>query len=318
MNGLWLDNKLQFRNNIPMPKSASGEALVRVRKAGICATDLELIEGYYPFKGILGHEFVGEITQAHEAPGRVGERVVGEINISCGTCKFCQSGWSNHCLNRQVLGILNRDGAFANYLSLPLSNLVRVPDSVSDDQAVFTEPLAAALEIQQQVTIESGNQVLIIGAGRLGQLIALSLRCIGCRLSVAARYENQQKTLDQAHICWVNEQEIADQSFDFVVEATGSSSGLELASRAIRPLGTIILKSTYQGLAKINLSSIVVNEVTLVGSRCGPFEPALQLLTEGKVDPTPLIDKRFALKDGLSAIEFSKIPGTLKVLLEID
>ena len=317
MKALWLDKELQLGETVPIPKPGPGEALVRVLKAGICSTDLEMVKGYYPFKGVLGHEFVGEITEAPEALHRVGERVVGEINIACGNCEFCKKGSPTHCSKRKVLGIKDWNGAFAEYLCLPLKNLLKVPDSVPDDVAVFTEPIAAALEIQKQVRINPEHHVLVVGAGRLGQLIALTTKHIGCDLQVVAKHPKQHKLLELVDITVLKDHEIQEQSFDIVIEAVGSPTGFALASAAVKPQGTIVLKSTYKGKAEIDLSSIVVNEVTLVGSRCGPFESALELLESGEIDPTPLLEKHFDLGDGLEAMEYARRPGVLKVLLEM-
>jgi threonine dehydrogenase-like Zn-dependent dehydrogenase len=210
--------------------------------AGICATDLELVKGYYPYTGILGHEFVGEIVQAQGALERVGERVVGEINVACGKCNTCLKGQSSHCEWRTVLGIINRNGAFAEYLCLPLKNLIPVPDSISNEAAVFTEPLAAALEIQEQITIKPTAKVLIVGAGRLGQLIAQTLALIGCHLQVVARHEKQRQLLAARKIAWITENSLQKQTFDIVIEATGSVDGFTLAYQAVRPTGIIVQK----------------------------------------------------------------------------
>ena len=300
-----------------MPEPAPQEALVRVLRAGICGTDLELTRGYYEFTGIPGHEFVGHIVQAPEQPGRKGERVVGEINVTCGTCPACLAGRPKHCENRAVVGIKHRHGAFAEFMCLPLANLIAVPDTVGDDAAVFTEPLAAALEIQEQVTIEPGNHVLVLGAGRLGQLIAQTLVSTGCDLKVVARYANQQKLLARSNIASIAEHTPPDGFFDIVIEATGSTVGFSLARKAVRPGGTIVLKSTYKGDVQVNLSSIVVEEVTLIGSRCGPFEPALDLLANERVDPTGLIEGRYSLNDIHKAFQHASRPGALKVILQI-
>lgn len=312
-----VNNQLSYRDNIPIPEPLGGEALVRVRLAGICATDLELVKGYYPYAGILGHEFVGEIVQATEAPERIGERVVGEINADCGKCDICLRGQPTHCEQRTVLGIVNRDGAFAEYLQLPLKNLIPVPTSIPDEAAVFTEPLAAALEIQQQVTIRPTDHVLIVGAGRLGQLIAQSLALTGCDLQVVARHDKQRQLLAACQIGWIDENAVAGRAFDIVIEATGSTGGFTLARQAVRPRGTIVLKSTYKGNMSVNFSALVVNEISLVGSRCGPFMPALRLLENRLVDPTLLIDEIFPLEKGLEAFERVAQQGIFKILLEI-
>lgn len=318
MKGLWLENNaLLYKTDLPIPKPPPGEALVRVRLAGICSTDLELIRGYYPYQGILGHEFVGDIVQAEDAPERVGQRVVGEINAVCGNCYFCQHRQPNHCEERTVLGIKNRNGAFAEYLCLPLENLIPVPVTVPDEKAVFTEPLAAALEIQEQLTLHPTHRVLVIGAGRLGQLIARTLALTGCDLQVAARHDKQCRLLAAHHIPWLEENQIPARSYDVVVEATGSSAGFALARQAVRPRGTLVMKSTFKGDTPVNLASLVVDEISLIGSRCGPFGPALRLLQNKLVDPSPLVEGRFHLGNGLQAFERAGQPGVLKILFQI-
>jgi threonine dehydrogenase-like Zn-dependent dehydrogenase len=317
MTGLWLeDRQLSLRENLLRPAQASGEALVRVRMAGVCATDLEMVRGYYPFTGILGHEFVGEVAAAPE-PGWAGQRVVGEINAACGECEPCRAGRPTHCARRNVLGILNRNGAFAAFLSLPLVNLHRVPESVPDECAVFTEPLAAALQVQEQAPVRPTDRVLVIGAGRLGQLIAQTLALTGCELSVVARHPQQVALLMERGIRTVQAKEVADRSQDMVVEATGTPGGFEMACQAVRARGTIVLKSTYAGNVEINLSAVVVDEITLIGSRCGPFGPALRLLAEGRVDPRPLIAARYPLSQAVQAMQQAAQPGVLKVLIEM-
>ena len=316
MQALWLENsQLSYRDDLPLPTPAVEEAVIKVRLAGICATDLELVKGYYPYTGILGHEFVGEIVQAPAAPERIGQRVVGEINITCGQCNRCLSGYPKHCQQRRVLGIRNQPGAFAEYLCLPLKNLLPVPISLPDEVAVFTEPLAAALAIQEQIHVSPSHQVLIIGAGRLGQLIAQTLRLTGCYLRVVARHKQQQQLLSHQQINWLNELTIPQQTFDIVIEATGSASGFSLARQAIRPGGTIVLKSTYHGDMAINFSSLVVDEIQLVGSRCGPLVSALRLLEKQLITPLPLIDSYFSLQEGLRAFERANQAGVFKVLL---
>ncbi len=315
MLGLWLEDlKLSMKDGLPRP-ARPGEALVKVRLSGICGTDLELARGYYPYTGVIGHEFVGEVAEAADADW-VGRRVVGEINAACGECEQCANGRPTHCERRTVLGIVNRDGVHAEYAALPLANLHPVPDSVPDEAAVFVEPLAAALEIQQQVHIQPTDRVLLVGAGRLGQLIAQTLNLTGCDLRVVARHPWQKDLLTSRRIRLVEEPDILPGRWDVVVEATGSPSGFDLARKALRPRGTLVLKSTYQGEMTLNLSPFVVDEITVVGSRCGPFEPALRLLERGEVDPTPLIARRYPLPQALEAMEAAGQPGMLKVLLE--
>ena len=320
MKVLWLeDNKISLRD-VPQPRRPN-EALVKIRKAGICNTDLELIKGYYPYTGVLGHEFVGEVVSSPlpegEGPGvRAGDRVVGEINAVCNECEQCLNGRSTHCENRTVLGIVNRDGTFAEYTTLPIANLHRVPDSVPDEMAVFTEPLAAALEIQEQVQINPTDRVLLVGAGRLGQLIAQTLALTGCDLRVVARHAHQEDLLKKRGIRIISEEEIKPWRWDIVVEATGSPGGFSLARQAIRPRGTLVMKSTYKGEININFSSIVVDEINIIGSRCGPFEPALRLMESKQVDPTVLIMDEFELTNASKAFERAAESGVLKVLVQ--
>ncbi|MEQ9623800.1 MDR/zinc-dependent alcohol dehydrogenase-like family protein [Coleofasciculus chthonoplastes] len=316
MQALWLENnQLQLRHDIPIPQPPPGEALVRVVRAGICNTDLELIRGYYPYKGILGHEFVGVVEQG---PTELqGQRVVGEINAVCGQCHYCQSGQSTHCENRTVLGIVNRHGAFAEYLSLPIENLHRVPDSLPTDLATFTEPVAAALEIQQQVTVSSTERVLVVGDGKLGQLVAQTLALTGCDLFVVGRHQHKLANLSARGINGGFADAIAHRSFDIAVECTGNPAGFELARRALRPRGSLVLKSTYAGQLTFDASSLVVDEITLIGSRCGPFAPALELLASGRVDVKPLIQGHYPLREGIKAVEQAKTKGVLKVLLDM-
>lgn len=317
MRAVWLEElKLSVREDVPLPELPAGEALIRLRLAGICSTDLELVKGYYPYRGVLGHEFVGEVVQSPDDPAWVGKRVVGEINAVCGECEPCRTGSPTHCANRTVLGIANRDGVFAEYLRLPAANLWEVPTGVPDEAAVFTEPLAAALEIQQQVQIKPTDRVLVVGAGRLGQLIAQTLALTGCELRVAARRPRAIALLRSRHIQAVDPVDIPERALDIVIEATGSPEGFALARRAVKPRGTLVLKSTYAGDLQVNFSSLVVDEITLVGSRCGSFAPALRLLARGEVNPLPLIEQRFPLSRGLEAFALAAQPGVLKVLLQ--
>ena len=320
MRAVWLENQiLSYRDDARQPEPLAGEALVKVRLAGICGTDLEILKGYYPYSGIPGHEFVGEIVLAPDQPNRVGQRVVGEINVTCGSCRYCLSAQPTHCENRSVLGIKNRDGAFADYLCLPLKNLMAVPDTVSDEAAVFVEPLAAALEIQEQIHIRSTDRVLVLGAGRLGQLIAQTLVPVDCDLTVVARHKNQQALLNGRQIAWIDEHAIRQRAFDIVIEATGRAKGVKLAQQAVRPRGIIVLKSTTseQKGAQLNFSSLVVDEITLVGSRCGPFAPALHLLEKQIIDPTILITGRYQISEALAAFEQAALPGALKIILNL-
>ena len=313
MKALWLEDRALSLREVAAPTEGD-EALIRVRVSGICGTDLELARGYYPFAGIIGHEFVGDVVESPD-PTWIGARVVGEINVDCGICEACRAGRPTHCEDRSVLGITGRDGAHAEYLRLPLGNLHRVPDSVSDDAAVFTEPIAAAVEILQQVHVLPTDRVLLVGAGRLGQLVAQVLALTGAHLRVVAKHDHQKALLEARGIASVAAEDVEARRWDIVVEATGSPSGFDLAARALRPRGTLVLKSTYRGEVTLALAPFVVDEITIVGSRCGPFAPALRLLERGEIDPLPLIAERFPLERAVDAMEAAARPGMMKVLL---
>jgi len=316
MRALWLEGQELSLRDIPEPVAGAGEARVRVRLCGVCATDLELVRGYYPYAGVPGHEFVGEVIEAPGASGFEGARVVGEINAACGRCAACRAGRPRHCTARTVLGIAGRNGAFAEQLVLPVANLHRVPDNLSDEAAVFTEPLAAACRILEQVVIRETDRVLVVGAGRLGQLVARVLAPTGCRLLVVHRHDRQRALLEACGIETCTPGEVSPGLFDQAVEATGSPDGFAVARRALRPLGTMVLKSTYQGQATVDFSSVVVDELTIVGSRCGPFAPALALLETGRVDPLPLVEARYPLARGVEALAHAGRRGALKILVD--
>jgi len=317
MRALYLDKTLMLREDYAVPTPSPGEALVRVRLAGVCNTDLELVRGYMSFRGVPGHEFVGEVVRADGAPEWVGKRVVGEINAACGQCETCRAGRSTHCPHRTTLGIAGRDGALAEYLRLPVVNLHLAPGSVPDEAAVFTEPLAAACEITEGVHVHPADRVVVLGDGKLGLLCAQVLQLTGCDLLVVGRHEESLGILQRRGIKTALAQAFLPlQRFDVVVEVTGTPQGFATAGQLVRPRGIIVLKSTYHGLVEANPSTLVVNEVTLAGSRCGPFEPALRLMEQQLVDVTSLIQARYPLSDGLAAIERAGQRGTLKVLIE--
>jgi threonine dehydrogenase-like Zn-dependent dehydrogenase len=317
MRGLWLeDQQLRYRDDIATPAPAADEALVRIHLAGICGTDLELARGYYPFRGIPGHEFVGTVEDAPSAPEWVGRRVVGEINAACGACAACRGGRRGHCPSRTVLGIRGRDGTFAERLCLPVENLHEVPAGVRDEHAVFTEPLAAALQIQAQVSIRPDERVLVIGAGRLGTLVERTLRRTGAQLRVVARSATRREALAAAGVDAVSPESVGDSSADVVVDCTGAPEGFALARHAVRARGTIVLKSTYAGAAAVNLSAVVVDEITVVGSRCGAFRPALDALAAAEVAVADLVQARWPLNRALDAFAEATRPGALKVLIE--
>jgi len=314
VRGLWLqDGRRRLRDDLPNPSLQPGEALVRVAVAGICGTDLELARGYYPFAGVPGHEFVGRVEMAPGAESWVGRRVVGEINVACGACTQCAAGRRTHCAQRTVIGIRGRGGALAELLAVPIANLHQVPPSVPDEVAVFTEPTAAALEIQEQVAIGPGRRVAVIGPGRLGQLVARTLALTGCELRVAGRSADALARLAQHGIA--TGPTLPERGADVVVECTGNPEGLEQARRAVRPRGTIVLKSTYHGQASVNLSAFVVDEITLIGSRCGPFGKALDLLASGRLDVSDLVSGVYPLAQAEGAFDAAGRPGALKVLV---
>jgi alcohol dehydrogenase len=319
--------------NKPLPKLRKGWALIRVRLAGICNTDVEILRGYHGFRGTPGHELVGEVADVHDVSAGaknqwLGQRVCGEINVSCSAygfkpvCDFCRRGLRTHCARRTVLGIVNHDGAFAEYLALPLQNLHVVPKNVTDEQAVFVEPLAAACEILEQVEVRRFREAAVLGDGKLAQLIARVLHAAVPRvvmygkhekkLALARRAEIQTKKVrgDESDLNRIRE------NFQLVVEATGSPSGLALAQHMTEPRGTLVLKSTFHGAAPVETWPIVVKEITVVGSRCGPFAKAIALLRSGKVNPTPLITRTFPLAEAPAAIRFAQQAGVMKVLLK--
>ncbi len=316
MRGLWLsERRLRLREDLKRPRLPRGEARVAVRLAGICNTDLELLRGYYPFTGVPGHEFVGVVTEAAD-PAWVGQRVVGEINAACGRCASCAAGRRTHCPRRTALGIRGRDGAFAEELRLPLANLHRVPAALPDEAAVFAEPLAAALEVLEQVTLARDDRVLVLGPGKLGTLVARALRGASDRVAVAGRRRERLRALGREGLATLRSEAIAARAYDVVVECTGSPQGFAAARRALRPRGTLVLKSTYAGDTRLDLSALVVDEITLVGSRCGPLAKALDAMVTGRVRVTDLIEARYPLAQGLRGFAHAKRPGALKVLLD--
>ena len=317
----------------PPPKVRPGWALVRVRFAGICNTDEEILRGYHGFGGTLGHEFVGEVADVAGVSAKterrwVGKRVAGEINVACAAygfrpvCDFCQRGIKTHCARRTVLGIVAHDGAFAEYLTLPLGNLHLVPSNVSDEKAVFVEPLAAACQILDQLDIRKFPKAGVLGDGKLAQLIAMVLQAAGSHVVLYGKHADKLTLARRAGIGTkqvrgdASDLERVKENYRLVVEATGSPTGFALAQRMTEPRGTLLLKSTFHGAASVETWPIVVKEITVVGSRCGPFAKAIALLRSGKVDPTPLISRSFALKDAPAAIAYAQKRGVLKVLLK--
>ncbi len=314
MKALLYDGELKLLRDYPHPKPLPGEALIRLSLAGICNTDLEIAKGYMGFQGVLGHEFVG-IVEAAEEEGWLGKRVVGEINCYCGECLLCRRGLFTHCPERTTLGIWGRDGAFAEYLTLPLANLHLVPEEIPDEEAVFVEPLAAALEILEQIEVKPKDKVLVLGDGKLGLLVAQVLALQGCDLLAVGHHAHKLEILKRLGIATHLGEGSWERSFGIVVDCTGTPEGFAQALDLLCPRGTLVLKSTYHGEAEVDLSRLVVDEVTLVGSRCGPFIPALELLRKGQVDVASLISATLPLEEGVRAFQLARKRETVKVLL---
>jgi threonine dehydrogenase-like Zn-dependent dehydrogenase len=299
----------------PRPSRPDGFALIRMLCAGICNTDLELQRGYYGFSGTPGHEFVGEVVETDDR-SLVGRRVVGEINLNCGSCEWCRKNLGRHCPNRTVLGIVKHPGAFQEFLTLPERNLRVVPDSVSTEVAVFTEPLAAACEILEQVQIPCGSTVAVLGDGKLGLLIAQVLNAYGLKVRQFGKHPEKLRISEQAGVeTTVAGDTLPAAAFQWMVEATGSAEGLRQAVGMTQPRGTVILKSTQHGLVGVDTAPVIVNEITLIGSRCGRFEPALELLNRGLINVAEMISERGNLSDAPQAFEQAARKGTMKVLL---
>lgn len=313
---IYKDKKIHYRLDIPYPIPEPGEALIRVSMAGICSTDVEILKGYLDFEGIMGHEFSGIVVNADDRE-LVGKRVVGEINIGCGRCDYCKNNLGNHCPERSVLGILNKSGAFAEYITLPEKNLHQIPATVSDEEAVFVEPIAAAYQILEQFKLSSSDHVCVLGAGRLGLIIAQVLSKTDCELTVIGKHENKLAFLKDMGIETKMVSKHKGRVFDMVIDCTGSPKGLKMAMDFIKPRGTIVLKTTIADQATVDTNQIVIDEITITGSRCGPFEPAIKALSEKTVDVKPLICKTFDLEDGIEALNYTIEKKAMKALLRI-
>ena len=325
MKALRYENETLSVANVAKPE-VDGEAVVRVTLSGICNTDLEITRGYAGFQGTIGHEFVGVIESLPE-PGRVvwwqttdirpGQRVVGEINAGCRLCDLCLAGDPRHCAQRTVLGIVGRDGAHAEFLKLPDVNLLPVPDEISDERAVFTEPLAAACGILERAQITVDTRVAVIGDGKLGLLCAQVLATTGAPVTLVGKHQSKLQIAGRRGIetITLDKARLRGREFDVVVEASGSSAGFDLALDLLHPRGVLVLKSTFHGATEFNAARIVVDEISVIGSRCGRFAPALELLKTNAVDVESLISEEFSLTHGLRAIERAGEPGVLKVLL---
>lgn len=310
---VWDGEALSLDPQRARPEIPPGWARLKVRCAGICSTDEQILKGYMDFKGVPGHEFVGEVLEGPDE--LIGKRVTCEINFACGECEPCRRGMGRHCPTRTVLGILGADGAFAEEVAAPVANLRVVPDAVSDEQAVFAEPLAAAFEILEQVHLEPGARAVVLGDGKLGQLCAQVLHLSGASVELVGKHPGKLEHAGTLGMKVTLLDEFEEAPARLVVEATGSEKGLEMAMRVVEPRGTLVLKSTVAASHELSLAPLVINEVTVVGSRCGRFEPALQALAQGRVSVEPMIHGEFPLEEGLQAFERARERGVLKVLL---
>ena len=319
MRAVVFDNGLKLDKNYAKPSPRKGEALIKVNTIGICNTDYEITKGYMGYKGVLGHEFTGVVEEINaDDKSLLNKRVVGEINCGCGECEWCNQGLERHCPNRSTLGIWQREGCFAEYVCLPVKNLLEIPENVSDEEAVFTEPLAAALEILEQIHIPPYKKIAVLGDGKLGLMIALALNAAGLDLVLIGKHENK---LEIAKNQGVKTKLLSDveikKEYDFVVEATGSISGFETSLALTKPRGTLILKSTIAASKEFNFAPVVVDEITIVGSRCGQFAPALRLLESGRIDVKPLISDVFELDETIEAFERNKEKSSIKVIVKV-
>ena len=321
MKALVFDNELKLDNNYPIPEIKDNEVLIRTTMVGICNTDFEITKGYMGYKGVLGHEFVGivEKTGKNVDSNLIGKRVVGEINCACNNCEYCAKGLQRHCPNRQTLGIWQKDGCFSEYFTLPKENIIPISDNIDDITATFCEPLAAAYEILEQVHIKPDSKVAILGDGKLGLCISLVFSALNIDFIHIGKHEEKleiTKNLGSKTMLLNELKEEHKKSFDFVIEATGSTGGFETSASLVKPRGTLILKSTIVAREGLNLASIVVDEINIVGSRCGQFKPILRILEQKKIDVSPLISGIYNVGDFENAFEKNAQKGTLKVLVK--
>jgi threonine dehydrogenase-like Zn-dependent dehydrogenase len=316
MRAIFVEGGKASLKDVPAPVPAKDEVLIKVKLAGICGTDVEILHGYAGFQGIPGHEFVGTVVSG--APELVGQRVVAEINCVCGRCDMCHSGLSNHCRRRTVLGISGRPGAFAEYVTAPSRNCHIVPASISDEEATFIEPLAAAYQLTRQVKIEPRMNVAVLGTGRLGLLVAQVLAQSGCKLIAIGRNPKTLAFLDRKRVRTSALKDLTQfNDHDLVVDCTGSPDGLPLALRLVRPRGRIVLKTTCRSTTPVDLAPAVVNEVTILGSRCGSFGDALAALSQKQIEVASLITRQMPLAEGVRALELATDPEQIKVLLKV-
>ena len=320
MRAVVFDEELKLVKDYQKPQPKKGEALVRVTLAGVCNTDYEITKGYMGYKGVLGHEFVGVVEEINaEDKSLLNKKVVGEINCGCNDCPWCHQELQRHCPNRQTLGIWQKDGCFSDYVCMPLDTLLEVPENVSDEQAVFVEPLAAGLEILEQLHIKPMQNVIILGDGKLGLTTALALSACNVNLTLIGKHKNK---LDIASAQGVKTKLLEDleikKEYDVVIEATGSISGFEMALNLTKPRGTLVLKSTVAATKEFNLAPIVIDEITVLGSRCGRFEPALRLLESEKINFAPLVSAKYSVDEAIKAFDKNKEKDTLKVILDFN
>jgi threonine dehydrogenase-like Zn-dependent dehydrogenase len=316
MKGLQYNGKLQLRHDLILPERHPGEARIKVLMAGICQTDIEITKGYMAFQGIPGHEFVG-VVEAGDSGSLIGKRVVGEINCACRACENCIAGMYNHCAKRSVLGIVGRDGAFAEYLTLPERNLHILPDALSNEEAVFVEPLAACYRILEQVPVAKNSSVLVLGDGKIGLLCSQVLKTTQSTVTVIGKHEEKLSILGRLGIKTKMVGEAITEVFDIVVDCSGSPDGLSAAMRCIRPQGTLIIKSTVAVQRSIDFNEVVINEIQICGSRCGPFAPALRALQKKEIMVAPLISRIFPLEHAIEAFQAAAQKENIKILLQM-
>ncbi len=318
MKAVVFSDSLKLVNDYEKPVAKTGEALVKVLMAGICNTDFEITKGYMGYNGILGHEFVGVVEEVNsEDKTLLGKRVVGEINCGCGDCEYCKQGLERHCFNRQTLGIWKKDGCMAQYVTMPIKNLLEVPENVTNEEAVMVEPLAAALEILEQLHIRPDSKVLVLGDGKLGLTIALALSGAGLNVTQVGKHSNKLEITKKQGVKTIllNDLEIT-KTWDVVIEATGSINGFETALSLTKPRGVLVLKSTVASGKEFNFAPIVIDEITILGSRCGQFAPALRLLEQKRIDFKPLISDVYSVDKAIEAFEKNKEKSSIKVLIE--
>lgn len=319
MKAVVFDETLRLEKDYKKPTPQKGEALIKVTLAGICNTDYEITKGYMGYKGVLGHEFTGIVEEINsEDKTLLGKRVVGEINLGCEECEWCKKALQRHCPSRSTLGIWQKEGCFSEYLTMPLLNLIEIPDNVADEEAVFIEPLAAALEILEQLHIRPFEKVLVLGDGKLGLTTAIALNSSGVDVTLVGKHENKLKIAkDQKVKTKLLSETKINKEYNVVIEATGSLSGFETSLASVKPRGTLVLKSTIAASKELNLAPIVIDEITIVGSRCGQFKPALRYLEQKKIDFTPFISGIYQIDDAIEAFEKNKDKNTIKILLKM-